>query len=146
MNNSRSVFSLRVFHPSIDPEEISEGFGLAPRHSRRAGEERKTPKGQSLSGTYNTSYWMTELTGDESGRGDLTTALRDIANRLRAYEFFVKKIRDEGGRVEIFIGWLLEGNDGFVLDNALMARFAELGIDLSFDVYPPQDPERRPVQ
>jgi hypothetical protein len=138
MNKSRSVFSLRVSHPSIDPEEISEGFGLAPRHSSRAGEERKTPKGQSLSGTYNTSYWMTELTGDESGNGDLLGALRDIANRLEPYEFFVKKIRAGGGRVEIFIGWFLETNDGFVFDHALVARFAALGVDLSFDVYPPE--------
>jgi hypothetical protein len=37
---------------------------------------------------------------------------------------------------EFFIGWLFdEGNSGDVFDHRLLARLADMNIDLSFDVY-----------
>ena len=35
--------SLRVRHPSIAPEKITEAFGIEPKHSWKAGEPRHTP-------------------------------------------------------------------------------------------------------
>jgi hypothetical protein len=86
-----SAFTLRVFHPSIDPRKITEELGLPPTTSWQAGGERAE------------SFWQTRLLGNESGRGDVNSALRDIAARFEHYRFFVDEMREGGGRVEIVI-------------------------------------------
>jgi hypothetical protein len=86
-----SAFTLRVFHPSIDPRKITEELGLPPTTSWAAGDGRAQ------------SYWQTRLAGAESGRGDVNAALRDIAARFEPYRFFVEEMREGGGRVEIAV-------------------------------------------
>lgn len=83
--------SLRVFHPSIDPRKITEELGLPPQTSWAAGGARRE------------TYWQTRLAGNETGRGDLHSALRDVAARFEHYRFFVDEVREGGGRVEIVI-------------------------------------------
>jgi hypothetical protein len=93
------ALSLRVFHPSIDPRKITEELGLPPQTSWAAGGDRRE------------SYWQTRLAGDETGRGDLGAALRDVAARFAHYRFFVEDIRSGGGRVEIAIAGAAAGVD-----------------------------------
>src|ERR1700710_1139336 len=83
--------SLRIFHPSIDPRAITAELGLPPQTSWTAGGDRRE------------SYWQTRLAGDETGRSDLASALRDVAARFEHYRFFIDEIRAGGGRVEIAI-------------------------------------------
>jgi hypothetical protein len=47
----------------------------------------------------------------------------------------------EGGRVEVFVGWFFLGNRGDVFDDNVLARMADLKIDLSLDVYLPAQPQ-----
>src|SRR6266481_5836756 len=89
---------LRIYHPSIDPQKITEEFGLPPQTSWAAMGHHKT-------------YWLTRLAGDETGRGDLTSALRDVAARIEHYRFFVDEMREGGGRVEIVIAGTAEKLD-----------------------------------
>jgi hypothetical protein len=135
---TKPVFTLRVFHPSIDPQVITEEFGLPPNRTWRAGEPRATSKGHPLAGQNRQTFWRLTLGGNESGNNDLRTGLRDIVNRLEPYRVFFKRIRGGGGRVEIFVAWFLERHEGLELDHELMEKFAALEIDLSFDVYPPE--------
>ncbi|HEX4304136.1 MAG TPA: hypothetical protein VHZ78_15170 [Rhizomicrobium sp.] len=88
MSGSRLL--LRVTHPSTDPRKITDELGLPPQTSWVASDGRE-------------SYWQTRLAGDETGRGDLASALRDVAARLEHYRFFVDEMREGGGRVEIAI-------------------------------------------
>lgn len=131
------VFTLRVYHPSIDPREISAELGLPPVSCDFVGEPRITHGGKVLKGVHKESYWRTSLAGDESGRDDLAAGLRDICARLEPYRFFTERIRAEGGRLELFIGWFLDRNEGLELDRDVLAKLAALGIDLALDVYPP---------
>ena len=91
-----STFTLRVFHPSIDPRKITEELGLPPTTSWAAGDERAG------------SYWQTRLLGNETGRGDVNSSLRDIAARFEHYRFFVEEMREGGGRVEIAVADLAD--------------------------------------
>jgi hypothetical protein len=86
-----STFTLRVFHPSIDPRKITEELGLPPTTAWQAGGDRAE------------SYWQTRLLGNETGRGDVNSALRDIAARFEHYRVFVEEMRGGGGRVEIAV-------------------------------------------
>jgi len=51
------------------------------------------------------------------------------------------QVRAEGGTVELFIGWFFENQSGDVLTHQCLALAGDLQIDLSFDVYPPEQPQ-----
>ena len=108
-----SAFTLRVFHPSIDPRKITEELGLPPTTSWQAGGARPE------------SYWQTRLLGNETGRGDVNSALRDIAARFAHYRFFVDEMHDGGGRVEIAVS-----EPDAPLDPLVAMMFRDLGIVL----------------
>jgi Domain of unknown function (DUF4279) len=56
--------SLRVRHPSIAPEKITEALGIEPKRSWKAGEPRQTPKGTALTGSNRDTYWTAECAAD----------------------------------------------------------------------------------
>jgi hypothetical protein len=130
------IFTLRLYHPSIDPRQITEELGLPPVGAWRAGEPRVTPKGTLLGGFAKMSFWRTNLVGDESGLGDLAAALHDIAGRLEPYRGFLNRMRDESGTVALVVSWSLSENEAVALEPALLAKFAQLGVTVEFDIHP----------
>jgi hypothetical protein len=144
VNAYRYSISLRLTHPSIDPAAISKALKLKPSRSWRAGDVRTTPTGSPLKGMWRETYWTSgNLLRGKWPRGkDLRDAIDELVRQFRARKNFFHKVRDEGGRIEFFIGWFFLGNSGDVLDCDLLARLAELRIDLSFDIYPPDQPQK----
>ena len=132
--------SLRVRHPSMVPEKITEALGLEPKRSWKAGEPRQTPKGTPLAGSYRDTYWTTEVA---AGRWPLEVneAICDVLKRLVRHRTFLHQIRAEDGAVELFVGWFFENQSGDVLTHQCLALAGDLQIDLSFDVYPPEQPQ-----
>jgi hypothetical protein len=128
--------SLRVRHPLIAPERITETLGIKPRHSWKVGEPRQTPTGSPLAGTNRHTYWTAEIASSRRP-SDMNDAVHDILGRLVGHRSFLHQIRAEGGTVELFIGWFLENQSGDVLTYQCLALAGDLQIDLSFDVYPP---------
>ncbi|HXC55314.1 MAG TPA: hypothetical protein VNU97_08475 [Rhizomicrobium sp.] len=112
---SAPALSLRVVHPAIDPRKITEELGLPPQTSWAAGGDRRE------------TFWQTRLAGNETGRGDLNSALRDVAARFAHYRFFVDAMRAGGGRVEIRVAGATATPDA---DIANVLR--DLGIALVF--------------
>lgn len=110
------VFTLHVFHPSIDPRRITEELGLPPQTSWQAG------------GGKSESHWQTRLAGNETGHGDVNSALADIAARFEPYRFFVDEVREGGGRVEIAIA-----RGDVLLDANNESAFRDLRIVLVFE-------------
>ncbi len=137
MNRYRYKISLRVRHPSMDPAEISSILRLAPSRSWSAGERRTTPSGEPLEGIWPETYWTARVTEGNWPGKDLPTAVAELLDRLELNRSFLTRVRSEGGSAEFFVGWYLEGNSGDVFDCGLLARMADLKINLSLDVYPP---------
>ena len=50
--------TLRLRHPSIDPDIISRELGLTPQHAWRAGEPRQAEAGETATGVYRETYWV----------------------------------------------------------------------------------------
>jgi hypothetical protein len=136
--------SLRLRHPSMAPQKITEALGIEPGRCWMAGEARKTRTGQPLSGVYPDTYWVADCV---SGRWptELNEAIRDTLKQLVRYRSFFRQLRAEGGTVELFIGWFFENQSGDVLSHEWLALAGDLQIDLSFDVYPPQQPQQEHV-
>ena len=54
---------------------------------------------------------------------------------------FLRKLRSDGGRAELFVGWFTETHSGWTAGQPILGKMASLGIDLSFDIYvPDQEP------
>jgi Domain of unknown function (DUF4279) len=132
--------SLRVRHPSVAPEKITEALGIEPKHCWKAAEPRRTPTGALLTGFNRDTYWTVEIT---AGRwpSDLSEAVHDTLRRLVRYRSFLHHLRAEGGTVELFIGWCFENQSGETFTHQCLALAGDLQVDLSFDVYPPEQPQ-----
>jgi hypothetical protein len=98
---------------------------------------RSTPKGTSLDGTYPHIYWTAALAEGRWPGKALEDVISDLLDQLTARKDFFHRIRSEGGKVEFFVGWFFDGGSGGVFSCDLLARMADLKIDLSLSVYPP---------
>jgi hypothetical protein len=136
----RFRISLRVRHPAMDPKQISEILAVKPKRFWKAGEPRQTPKGTPLAGFNEDTYWTAEIS---AGRWPLNIneAIHDSLKKLGRCRSFLHQIRSEGGAAELFIGWFFENKSGDVLTHECLALAGDLQIDLSFDVYPPDQPQ-----
>lgn len=132
--------SLRLWHPSMDPQAMTDALGLRPSRTWRTGGPRSTPKGELLGGTNGESYWTACIARGDWPPTPLAAAIGGALDRLADHRAFLRRVRSEGGSVEVFIGWFFDGLGGDVLPHDPLARAGDLGLDLSFDVYPSPGP------
>jgi len=133
MNKFKFDVSFRVKHPSVDPDQLSTKLGLLAHRKWRAGDQRKTPKGELLGGIYKESYLSCRITHEKSD--DLAKVIRETTLRLSTHKELLRELSMTGGKLEYFIGWYSSGNSGEEFDALLLKEAAELGIGLSFDFY-----------
>jgi uncharacterized protein DUF4279 len=133
MNPFEYKVSLRLQHPSMNPDEISAALSLKPKQKWKAGEQRKTPTGIPLEGNREESYWCCDM--DHPNGVELSEFLETLTKKLKEKKEFLAKIRSTGGSTEFFIGWFSRRNSGDIFDWKLLKTLAELQINLSFDVY-----------
>ena len=132
--------SLRVRHPNIDPEQVTESLGIDPRRSWKAKEPRQAPTGAPQDGFNNDTYWTAEIA---HGRWplNLNKAIYDVLKNLVRHRYFLHRLRLEGGAVELLVGWFFENQSGDVLTHQCLALAGDLQVDLSLDVYSPRQPQ-----
>jgi hypothetical protein len=80
------------------------------------------------------------MTDGEWPHKELHVALGELLDRLTPKRSFFEKIRSEGGAIEFLVGWFFDGQSGDLLNCDLLARIAELKLDLLLDVYPSDSP------
>lgn len=133
--------SLRFFHPSIDPDEITKQLNKSPKYSWKAGEQAKNLKGEPLNFVREQSYWC----GESIARGgkDFPIEIERIVEQLASHREFLSKISEEGGRAAIYLHFPGCVNIGNTLDIKLLSRLVDLNIELDIEVFPhmkyPQD-------
>ena len=125
--------SLRVHHPDLDPEKIINILGIKAEFKWKAGTKRKTPRGRSLTGVYDSTYCCFELKHSKEVR--LVDFLKRYNRKLYKQKDFFETIRSTGGKLEYFIGWFFDKDSGEIFDLELLKQLVELGIDLSLSVY-----------
>ncbi len=133
MNNStRFRISLRIVHPNLRSEEITDALGLVPDVSYSAGDEKVTPKGSVIGGQRAETYWTHEWPVN----GSFEESLGKLTERLLGNGDYLRQLSSTGGRVECFVGWFSSRNSGFYVTSDLSRVLSELKIDLAFDIYP----------
>lgn len=138
--------SLRIWHPTLTPADISETLEMSPARSWEAGGQRSTPKGNLLEGKNKETYWCAPTHKEKhlfSKTALLEQSIEKLVHNLRKHRSFFQKIRETGGRIEFFIGLYATQNSGCVFSSSLLKLIAELEIDLAFDIYPEDQPGRQ---
>lgn len=135
------VLSLRIWHPTLTPTEISASLDLAPKASGVKGQPRTTPKGRELPPpVHTTNFWAADL-GQSTGKS-LADGLADALDQLNPYAAFLQSVTTTGGKAEIFVGWFFDGNSGDQFSAQLLGKMANLGLALSLDIYPSESSPR----
>lgn len=134
------ALSLRVWHPTIDAQDIAESIGIPAKRICRRGEPRQTPKGKALKGVYPDNYYVGDvIRRDEFDTPEFDNQLTACINlalaRVSPFKEALLRLKAAGARSEFFIGWKIRGNAGLELEPKLMSQLADLGISLSIDVY-----------
>lgn len=130
---------VRIWHPSIKPEEVTRVLGMTPSHCSEAGQQRQTPKGTLLEGVYRESYWNTDPfdRGEHSSTDDLAEdALTEVLKVLEPHKTFIQKLRGEGARILLQVSSFSDRNYALEFSPEVLGRCAALGVGLAHDVYP----------
>ncbi len=139
MNNLVFNISFHVRHPAMPSTKIVEELGLAVRSVRSVGENRATPKGTLLEGTYAETYCSFLLQTKTTGHLDKHLGI--WCAFLEKHGAFLHEISGTGGNFEFYISIFLDGDRGFVLENRLLHRMDALGVGLSVEMYRLNDEE-----
>ncbi|HKU16279.1 MAG TPA: hypothetical protein VJQ52_17940 [Steroidobacteraceae bacterium] len=150
--------SLRIRHPSIDPDSISRELQLDPEHSFRAGDPRESNRSLTAIATVHTeSYWLgtidpaTLLPGEAlklgfppelrlqshetMAFGGLDSALLLWTNgMLRRHAEFFRRLESEGGEVRLIVALSARKARGFTLTPHVSKALSELRIPVDFEL------------
>lgn len=125
---------LRVCHPVINPDEVTNRLGLIPQRCWMAGRQRNTPKGRLLEGVNKETYWChTFETTEEIGPNEF---LNRVFRTLLPNSEFFETIFDTGGRAEIYFTIQIGENAGETINWTTLEHFVKLKIDLSIELFP----------
>jgi hypothetical protein len=131
------VVNLRIWHPTLDPDNVTRTLGLAPEVSWRAGEPRKTPKGTPLQGVRTEGYWTSDPFSygwRQSTDAQLEDALEELVSFLEPYREFLRELSREGA-VRIWASTHSNRNFAVELPPNMLGRLASLGATFVHDVY-----------
>jgi Domain of unknown function (DUF4279) len=125
--------TLHINHPTLDPDAITAALGLIPRKTHRAGEQKRTPKGELREGKYPLNHWSLRL--DLKGISDLVPFLEDLLSQLETHHDFFSHLSASGGTTFLFCGIFTDSNWDESIPHQLSGRLATLKIDLRLDAY-----------
>lgn len=134
LNHYRLVASMHVRHPSVSPDEVSSSLGLEPKRVRRRGQQKCSPAGKLLNGTYTENYWTADL--EILAGHDTSDFLNDLMDRRIGHAIdFTRRLDDTGGATSILVGLYADGGCDFEIPAATLRRLGDAGITVRFDFY-----------
>jgi hypothetical protein len=143
--------SLRIRHPSIDPEEISRRLDIDAEHSFRAGEPREAGR-STVMPVHAESYWLGTLepsklvagTAFDIGVGPHTHAIAFgmldsvlivlTSGVLRRHADFFRQLQSEGGEVRLIVALSARRARGFTLTPHLGKALSDLRIPVDIEL------------
>lgn len=136
---SSANISLRIRHPSMDPQAITATLGITPEHSWAQGEPRLSESGAHIGGTRRDTYWSAELPDSSepqrleppvSGlfQSDPAALLTLQIMRLKSHRDFFKRIAAEGGQASLVLEIATQESASLRLEPVLVRLLADLGL------------------
>lgn len=132
---ARSVASLRIFGDDLQPEEISRLLGCAPTKAWPKGHAHVSKSGREF--VKKSGGWLLHAsdTEPENLDGQVSELVAKLTSDLGIWAGLAQRFQ-----VDLFCGWFMEGsNEGVSVSTATMGALAERGIELSLDIYGPDE-------
>lgn len=125
--------ALLISGDDLDPDEMTALLGQVPTSSHRKGDVISVTGRLGRSG-------MWRLAADVSIPGALEAQIDDLLNSVTLDLDRWRAIKARY-HIELFCGlFMKQTNEGLSLSPTLLARVAERGIELGFDIYDPGEP------
>jgi hypothetical protein len=134
MNPYKYTISLIIIG-DFEAERLKDGLGLDDAVIKNKGDKRGTKVDGEV--VYRERSSIRKLFYREA-EGDVLGSINEICSLLESKSVLYLKVSQEH-HVELFIGLFGNKNFGFELDCATLKRVGQLGLSLSFDVYPRDD-------
>jgi len=138
MSEYEFTISLRIRHPTVDPDRITKALGIEPQHTWRAGDPRRDPGGEELEGDYRESYWMGRLMDEpqlSSERLSVESVLLEKLAILRRSHDFLEQLHAEGGVAELHISLYAREDFRLELSDQSLGLLGRLGLAVALDVH-----------
>jgi hypothetical protein len=131
--------SLRIRHPSIDPDSISRELQLDPEHSFRAGDPRDSSRGVAVATVHAESYWLATIDPSTLPHAFSVNELDHIltlwtASLARRHAEFFRRLQSEGGEVRLIVALSARKARGFTLTPNASKALSELRIPVDFEL------------
>lgn len=123
--------SFRAQHPIRDLSNLLTPLGVLPTHCWKAGDRRRTPRGEQLQGVYDFSYFCCAL--PLLANNDLAEWLRQAINFLRPVAKQLAAFVDDGGAISFYIGLEKGSFEGATFAPELMIEMGALRVSLEID-------------
>lgn len=139
--------TLRVRHPSLDPDTITRTLGVKPDHFWGCGQPRRSAAGAKLSGKHRDTYWSAILPETLSQHlpsygnwaADAGALLTRHLLQLKRHRAFFDQIRNEGGDACLVVE-LVPQTETFRLDAAVIRQLSDLGLTVELELITQTDP------
>ncbi len=132
--HKRFDVELFIVHPTLDPAEISAALGLDAKFSHRVGEQRKTPRGKPLKGTYQDTRWKHSRRHETPDQW-FADKVAELLGRIEPHREFLKKLRATGGTAYVIVQFLGDGYFGDKIPLATLTKLADLELDLGIECF-----------
>ncbi len=132
--SKRFDVELLIVHPTLDPQKISAALGLDAQFAHRVGDQRKTPKGTPLSGTYQDTRWRYSRrheTPDQWFAGKIA----ELIDCIEPHKAFLKELRSTGGKACLIVQFLGDGYFGDEIPQAILARLTDFELDFGIECF-----------
>jgi hypothetical protein len=126
--------SFRVMGKDLDPSEITTLLNMHPDTFHCCGDSSVGKSGRRYA-DYTEGLWAFDSSVDETC--SINEHLESIVTKLWKHRDLLQEFRNRGYKIDIFVGIFgIDDNLGFVLQNTLLRRVMQLGVDLDLDLYP----------
>jgi hypothetical protein len=130
---------LFIVHPTLDPAEITAALGLDAEFAHRVGEQRKTPKGTPLEGTYRDTRWRHSRRHETPDQW-FVDKIAELIDCIEPHKAFLKELRSTGGKACLILQFLGDGYFGDEVPRTILARLIDLELDFGIECF--ADPQK----
>lgn len=140
-SNDYFVVSFRIMGDEVEPPELTAQLGISPSKAHRKGDTSasKTKKGKIVTyAPFNSGLWSID------SQVDVTSTLKEhlvnIIEHLEPKKDVLSKLKKEGFKMDFFCGYFFSTSIQVCisLDNDILERLSELGIEFNMLLYPQQ--------
>jgi hypothetical protein len=126
--------SLRVRHPTLNLNVLTDRLRLEPAHCWTAGEPRRSQTGAPLGGNHRDSYWSAQLPAQMDGPNSMPLELffSQQVLQLSRHRDFLSKVQSDGGEISLLVEISPVANASLTFSSATARKLADLNIEVEF--------------